>query len=78
MAEDLVPVLAKFHRDILLPDVKRVVSEVVDASERRLRDEMQAGFDSLAGGLTPVVTVRAIGIKVRDRVLIGGEEADLG
>lgn len=27
---------------------------------------------------SPVVTVRAIGIKIRDRVLIGGKEADLG
>ncbi len=26
----------------------------------------------------PVVTVRAVGVKVRDRVHIGGEEADLG
>lgn len=52
MAEDLVPVLARFHRDVLLPDVKRVVAEVVDASERRLRDEMQSGFDSLARELT--------------------------
>ena len=26
----------------------------------------------------PVVTVRAVGVKVRERVLIGGEEVDLG
>jgi hypothetical protein len=41
--EDLVPLLARFHREVLLPDVKRVVAEAVAASERRLRDEMQAG-----------------------------------
>ena len=27
---------------------------------------------------TPVVTVRAVGVKVRDRVWIAGEEVDLG
>lgn len=48
MAEDLVPVLARFHREVLLPDVKRVVAEAVEASEKRLRDEMQRGFDALA------------------------------
>lgn len=48
MTEDLLPVLAKFHREVLLPDVKRVVAEAVEASERRLRDEMQTLFDSLA------------------------------
>ena len=56
MAEDLVPVLAKFHREVLLPDVKRVVAEAVEASERRLRDEMQAGFDALAQRLDRLET----------------------
>jgi hypothetical protein len=51
VTEDLVPVLAKFHREVLLPDVKRVVAEAVEASERRLRDEMHRLFDSLAGEL---------------------------
>lgn len=48
MAQDLVQILATFHRDVLLPDVKRVVGDAVEASERRLRDEMHAGFDALA------------------------------
>ena len=52
MPEDLVPLLARFHREVLLPDVKRVVAEAVEASERRLRDEMQTRFDSLARELT--------------------------
>jgi chromosome segregation ATPase len=52
VAEDPVPLLARFHREVLLPDVKRVVAEAVEASERRLRDEMQTGFDSLARELT--------------------------
>jgi hypothetical protein len=46
VAEDLVPILARFHREVLLPDVKRVVTEAVEASERRLRDEMHTLFDS--------------------------------
>jgi hypothetical protein len=45
MAEDLVVTLAKFHRDVLLPDVKRVVGEAV----QELRDEMNAGFDEMNG-----------------------------
>lgn len=44
MGDDLIPILTRFHREILLPDVKRVV----EASEQRLRDEMQTGLDSVA------------------------------
>jgi chromosome segregation ATPase len=51
VAEDLVLVLAKFHGEVLLPDVMRVVAEAVEASERRLRDELHKLFDSLAGEL---------------------------
>jgi hypothetical protein len=39
--------LAKFHREVLLPDIQRVVGEAMEASERRLRDEMQAFHDLL-------------------------------
>jgi predicted nuclease with TOPRIM domain len=42
--EDLVRVLTQFHRDIIVPDIERIVG----ASEQRLRDEMQKGFDALA------------------------------
>src|SRR5262245_53701201 len=42
--DDLIPVLTKFHRQIVLPDIERVVA----SSEQRLRDEMQRLFDSLA------------------------------
>ena len=44
MAEDLLPILTRFHREIVLPDIERIVS----ASEQRLRDEMHALFDSLS------------------------------
>lgn len=43
-AEELVPILTIFHRDVVLPDIKRVVEE----SESRLRDEMHTLVDTLA------------------------------
>ena len=46
--EDLVQVLTKFHREIVVPDIERIVGNVVEGAERRLRDEMQTGFDALA------------------------------
>jgi hypothetical protein len=36
-------VLAKFHREVILPDVQRIVEE----SERRLRDEMHGLQDAV-------------------------------
>ena len=42
--DDLVTVLAKFHRDVLLPDVERIVQ----ASERRINDRMHGLFDALS------------------------------
>lgn len=54
--EDLVKVLTQFHREIVVPDIKRIVSDAVESSERRLRDEMQTGFDSLAHRLDRLET----------------------
>ncbi|PYQ18938.1 MAG: hypothetical protein DMF79_13725 [Acidobacteria bacterium] len=44
MADNLAEVLARFHRDVLLPDVQRVVQHEV----RELRDEMHGLFDAQA------------------------------
>jgi hypothetical protein len=33
---------------VLLPDVERIVGNASEGTERRLRDEMQTGFDALA------------------------------
>src|SRR5882672_5554451 len=33
-------VLAQFHRQVILPDIERIVATTVEASEHRLRDEM--------------------------------------
>jgi predicted nuclease with TOPRIM domain len=43
MADDLLAVLTRFHREIVRPDIERIVGE----SEHRLRDEMQSHFDAL-------------------------------
>ena len=40
MAEDLLPMLTRFHREVVLPDIKRVGD---------LRDEMSARFTALDG-----------------------------
>jgi predicted nucleic acid-binding Zn-ribbon protein len=56
VGEDLVPVLAKFHREVVLPDIKRVVQEAVSESERRLRDEMLLLFDAQAQRLDRLET----------------------
>ena len=43
MPEDLIPILTRFHREVLLPDVERLVG----GAERRLRDEMHTLFDAV-------------------------------
>ena len=42
--DNLVEVLTKFHREIVIPDIERIVG----SSERRLRDEMHTMIDALA------------------------------
>ena len=54
--EDLVQVLTKFHREIVVPDIERIVGNAIEGSERRLRDEMQTGFDALAQRLERLET----------------------
>jgi len=50
--EDLVQVLTKFHQEIVVPDIQRIVN----SSEQRLRDEMHALFDALAHQLQELKT----------------------
>jgi predicted nuclease with TOPRIM domain len=40
--------LIRFHREVLVPDVERIVGDVVEGAERRLRDELQGAFDGVA------------------------------
>ena len=54
--EDVVQILTRFHREIVVPDIERIVGSVVEGAERRLRDEMQTGFDALAQRLDKLDT----------------------
>lgn len=46
--DDLLQTLTRFHREVVVPDIERIVSGAVEGSERRLRDEMHTIFDALA------------------------------
>ena len=48
--------LTHFHREVVLPDIRRIVTDAVGASESRLRHEMQTGFDALAKRLDMLET----------------------
>jgi predicted nucleic acid-binding Zn-ribbon protein len=50
--EDLVQVLTKFHREVIVPDIERIVG----ASEQRLTDKMNTLFDALAQRLDRLET----------------------
>jgi len=66
VAEDLLPILTRFHREIVLPDIERIVGNVVEGAERRLRDEMQTAFDALAQRLDRLETeyhMMVVGLK---------------
>jgi hypothetical protein len=43
--------LIRFHREVLAPDVERIVGDAVEGAERRLRDEMHGLFDGVAKGI---------------------------
>jgi hypothetical protein len=43
MADDLIPVLTRFHREVVLPDLQRIVDEAVGGLEAR----MNAHFDAI-------------------------------
>ena len=43
MADDLIPILTRFHREVVLPDIERIVGEAVDGLEGR----MNAHFDAI-------------------------------
>lgn len=49
-------ILARFHREVILPDIARVV----EGAERRLRDEMHGLFDALAQRLDRLSQIRVI------------------
>ena len=40
-------VLAKFHREVIAPDIERIVGDAVSGSEKRLSDEIAQVWDAL-------------------------------
>ena len=70
MAQDLTKVLIAFHRDVLLPDVKRIVKESTD----ELRQEMAGHFDALyqrMGRLEDEYQMLVVGLRrVEDRLAL--------
>ena len=47
MTNDLLLVLTRFHREVMYPEMKRLLDETVQASERRLLDQMRRLRESL-------------------------------
>lgn len=56
VADDILPILTKFHREVVLPDIQRIVGDAVGGSERRLRDEIHNAVDALAQRLDRLET----------------------
>ncbi len=50
MPEELISVLTQFHRDVVLPDIERIVTDAVAGVDSRvstLRDETLSHFDAV-------------------------------
>ena len=47
MADDLLGVLTRFHREVVLPDIERIVDEKIGSRIAPLREEMLGNFDAL-------------------------------
>jgi len=92
--EDVLKALMEFHREVVLPDMQRVVKEAVEGSERSLRNEMYSIADStylrfdrieselaaVKGGLTRVESeVAELKVRMsRVEARLGNVEARLG
>ena len=46
-ADDLFEVLLRFHREIALPDIERLIREPLDARISALRNEVLTNFDAV-------------------------------
>jgi hypothetical protein len=50
VADDLIPILTRFHREVFLPDIGRVVGEAMGDLESRMNahfDAIHQRFDTL-------------------------------
>jgi hypothetical protein len=53
MGDDLIPILTRFHREIVLPDMQRLMSDAVSDFKLRLNahfEEINGRFDRLETG----------------------------
>ena len=49
MAEDLFPVLLRFHREVVVPDIQRIVGDLESRMDSRF-DEFNGRFDARLDG----------------------------
>ncbi len=72
MADDLLQVLTRFHREVVLPDLERVVDARLDARISPLREEMLANFDAIGRKLDRLVidyqSVNAAVTRIEERL----------
>ena len=47
MTDDLLGVLTRFHREVVLPDIERIVDDRLEATIGALREDMLSNFDAL-------------------------------
>lgn len=47
MSDDLFRVLTRFHQEVVLPDIKRVVETKLDQQLRGFRDEVLSSLDAV-------------------------------
>lgn len=47
MPDDLLQVLTRFHREVVLPDIERIVEAKIEAKIEPLRAEMLRNFDAV-------------------------------
>lgn len=47
MADDLLNVLTRFHREVVVPDIERIVDSRLEVRIGSLRDEMLTNFDAV-------------------------------
>jgi len=56
MSDELVNALARFHQQVVLPDIQRIVGTAVEDMGRQLRDEMHTLHDSVLAKLDKLET----------------------
>ena len=56
MAEDLIPILTRFHREVFLPDFERILRESFD----RIGREMNMRSDEICERLDRLIALRQV------------------